>query len=278
MNILLLSPSSAKTPSFEYGVKSALEKLKHDVSVFNYRFSYLHKLSISNKIMNKLMLNKAIKENPDLVLVLKGEKLEKGIIEKISDAGIKTANYIMDDPLGIYGNTKLENIEEYDDFFVFDPFYVKKIKEIGYKNAHYLPCATNTELYREQIIQTKRVYQQDLSFIGTYHKNREDVLANLKAENLKIWGYGWEKSEILNENVKKETLNGTKNINHTKKICKIFNETKINLNVHFTHSRESVNIRTFDIPSTKSFMLTDYYKEIPNLFRKNEIATYKDNE
>ena len=224
------------------------------------------------------MLTKALKENPDLVLVLKGEKLEKGIIEKISDAGIKTANYIMDDPLGIYGNTKLENIEEYDRFFVFDPFYVRKIRETGYKNAHYIPCATNTELYKEQIKQEKRQFQQDFSFIGTYHKNREDVLVNLKAEDMKIWGYGWERSEILNEKVQKETLNGTKNLEHTKKICRIFNETNVNMNVHFTHSRESVNIRTFDIPATKSFMLTDYYKEIPNLFRKNEIATYKDKE
>lgn len=274
--ILLVSPSSSERPSFEYGVKVALEKLNNQVSVFNYRFSYLHKLAISNLVLNKFILKKALNDNPDIVLVLKGEKLEKGIIEKISDAGIKTANYIMDDPLGIYGNTKLENIQEYDNFFVFDPFYVKKIKETGYKNAYYLPCATNPELYTEQITLKKREYRQDFSFIGTYHKNREEVLSELSQEDMKIWGYNWNKSELLKNNFQNEPLHGTKNINHTKKICRIFNETKINMNVHFTHSRESVNIRTFDIPATKSFMLTDYFKEIPNLFRKNEIATYKD--
>lgn len=281
--ILLVSPSSTTSPSFEYGVRSSLESLGHNISVFNYRQHQLHRFSFTRNLLNKKLLNLALKSNPDLVLVLKGEQIQKGVIENISNQGIKTANWILDDPFGKLNKfNEVKNRNEYDDFFVFDPFYVKKLKESGQNNAHYLPCATNTELYTEQIPLTQRKYDQDLSFIGTYQKNRGRILSALYDQNMKIWGYHWDKAPDnlkLNSKIQKESLHGTKNIEHTQKICKIFNQTKINMNVHYPHSIESVNIRTFDIPATKSFQLCDYFKEIPNLFKLNkEIVCYKNTE
>ena len=60
-------------------------------------------------------------------------------------------------------------------------------------------------------------------------------------------------------------------------MCEIFNTSKINLNIHYPHSRESVNLRTFDVLATKSFLLCDYFEELPNLFEiDKEIVCYKD--
>ena len=60
-------------------------------------------------------------------------------------------------------------------------------------------------------------------------------------------------------------------------MCRELNLSKINLNIHAHHSFEGVNLRTFEIPATNSFMLCDYFKEIPNLFKLGkEIVCYHD--
>jgi spore maturation protein CgeB len=282
-DILLVCPGNAKLPSFEYGVKNALQKLGHNVSVFDYRKYQLHRLRFTRNILNKRLLNVAKKNNPDLVLVLKGEQLQEGIIQKITNLKIKTANWILDDPFGRHNKfNKLNNINEYDDFFVFDPYYVKELKEKGQSKSHYLPCCTNVDLYKEQIPIKIRKYKQDISFIGTYQTRRKEILNSINDRDMKIWGYHWDKlNDVspLKNNVVDETLHGTKNIDHTKKICKIFNQTKINMNVHYDHSIESVNIRTFDVPATKSFLLTDHFKELKNLFKlKKEMISYQNYE
>ena len=161
MSVFLVTPDFAKKPSFGYRCKKSFEKLGYKVYTFNYRMYQLHRFSISNNIINKTILKKALFINPDMMFVVKGEKFGKGVIQKISDSGIKTVNWCLDDPFGDYSAyNKINNITEYDDFLLFDSYYVEKIKNIGQENAHFLPIGVDIQHHSEKIPFEKRKYEQ----------------------------------------------------------------------------------------------------------------------
>jgi spore maturation protein CgeB len=279
--ILMVNGDDATEPSFGYRCKKAFENQGYKVHNFNFRQLQLHRLSLGKNFLGQQLLRTAINLNPDLLFVNKGESIPEKIIERISDNKIKTANWCLDDPFGEYFSfNNIKNRNEYDDFFVFDPYYVPKLKEAGQPNAHYLPCAVDPKFHKEMIPFKKRKYQCDLSFIGSHQKNRQEFLENLSEYNMKIWGYRW--SEISKEspiynNIQKEVYQANKTVKDSLETCKLFNQSKINLNVHFNHSKEGLNLRAFEIPASKSFQLCDYLKEAEKLFRiDKEIVCYKD--
>ncbi|MFH2020865.1 MAG: glycosyltransferase [archaeon] len=279
--VLLVTPDSCKLPSFGYRLKKAFHNNGWKTDNFNIRYMYMHKTGITKKVLSKIFLKKALHENPDLVFVDKGQSIEEHVIQKISDAGIKTANWCLDDPFGEFSQlNNIRNRSEYDHFFVFDPYYVPKLKESGQHNAHYLPCAVDTDLYKEEIPLSRQEYSSDISFIGSHEKKREEILGNLNKTNLKIWGYRWKeinRNSLIYSKVQDKLMRFDRNSDDLKEYCKTLNSSKINLNIHSLHSRESVNLRTFEIPATKSFELCDNFKEMQNLFRiDKEIACYND--
>ncbi len=269
--VLLIISKDPERPSFEYQCKKAFQKLGFKVDYFNYRMFQFHRFEITNKLLNKILYQKALNSNPDLIFTIKGETIEKGIIEKLSSKGIKTANWTLDEPFGIYSRfTKIGNIPEYDYFFIFDPYYIEKLKQKGAQEVHYIPCAADPEIHKEMIPIEKREHVTDVGFLGSFQPKREKILKNLTDYNLKIGGYNWRKAKDkkLKKRIQNRVYTGSM-------MNKYFNLSKININIHHPHSKESVNLRTFEIPATNSFMLCDYFKEIPNLFKLNkEIVCY----
>jgi len=273
MKIFFLGTDEGNYPGFAFQCKVALEKLNHEVVYFNYRKFKLNNFKISNFFLNKIILNKVLDSNPDILFVNKGESILEGLIEKISNAGIKTVNWILDEPFGRYeAFNRLNNIPEYDYFFIFDPSYLPKLKKIN-SNSFYLPCAADPVNVHKEILSTsQRKYKYDVSFVGSYEKDRENLFSNLLNFNFNLWGPVWPK--VINKKLKPYY--------HYKKITgksmiKVFNNTKINLNIQAPHGAESMNLRTFELPATKSFQLCDFRKELPLLFKPGkEIAVYND--
>ena len=155
---------------------------------------------------------------------------------------------------------------------------MKKLKETGQPNAFYLPCSVDPDIHKQAISFKNRKYPINLSFLGTYQKNRLELLQKLSEYSPKIWGYHWNKVSKKNpvyKGIQKQQFHGNKKLADVKKMCKVFNNTKINLNIHYPHSIESVNLRTFEISATKSFQLCDNFKDLKNLYKPNkEIVTY----
>lgn len=274
-------PESCKMPSFGYRCKHAFEKLGYEINVFNYRKFQLHRSSYTNDYMNKLLLKKALKLNPDMMFVGKGEKINTGIIEKISNSGIKTVNWYLDDPFGtINKENKITNLSEYDYSLLFDSYYVDKVKESGQPNAYYLPIGVDPQLHKEIVPIKKRKHKYSVSFVGSHCKSRETFLENISDYPLDIWGYRFQKISkklSIHKKVHRKIYHANKYMSHMNKTCEIFNLSKINLNIHHPHTKESVNLRAFEIPATKSFQLSDYFKDMKNMFKlKKEIICYED--
>ena len=271
MRTAIIGTDNSEYPSFSFQCRKAFEKLGFETKYFNYRYLKLHKTKFTNSILNKSIIKKVLDYNPDILFVNKGETILPNVIKKISSSGIKTLNWIIDEPFGkFYKNNKINNIDEYDYFFVFDPYYLDDLKKIN-QNSYYLPCAADPENVHIEVMPfDKRNYISEVSFIGSHEKKRENLLRNLTNYNLNVWGYRWKYIQD-----KKLINNVRNNIPKGKEMCKLFNLSKVNLNIHALHSINGVNLRTFEILATKSFMLCDYFSEIPKLFRMNkEIVCY----
>ena len=120
MRILVIIPLVGKT-AFELGgyCRSALCELGHQVSSFDYsdnRISY--RLSffsgIERAVVGRRLCKTISKFKPELILVVKGDRLSKDIINEIrKDFRGKLVNYWIDDPYRLSVSKKLSPLYDY---------------------------------------------------------------------------------------------------------------------------------------------------------------------
>lgn len=276
MHTLIVTAGSVRSPSFGFRLKSAFERLGHRVSHVNYRAWHLHRCAFGRRFLSKQLVAKCRALKPDLVFVGQGETLVRGTIAAIRALGIKTACWVTDAPFG-YGKT-FACIPEYSAFFVFDRSYVPELQRQN-KNSFWLPCAVDPLLYREVIPLHERDEPLMASFFGSHYPNRQAFFDKLADLDIHLWGFRWaNKTEgtPLHKRVHTETLRVERSDADVRRACEIFNQSKINLNVHFTHSKTSPNQRAFEIPATNSFQLSDWLPDLTTMFKPNkEIVLFK---
>ena len=276
--VMIVCADQGNVSSISNRLKKPFLKLGWQAHTFNYRMWQMHRFGITRAIVNQALISEALSVKPDLLLVFKGESINEGVIKQISNAGITTACWTMDDPFGEHARfNKIRNRNEYDYFFCFDKYYIPKLKEDGQPNSHYLPCAVDPEIHYEQMNWFDRKEKYEVSFVGSHCNKREKFFRELQNYDLSIWGYRWKKVKgALNKRVYPNVFKADKSLTDTNMTCAIFNQSKINMNHHSIQSRQGYNLRTFEIPATKSFQLVEYFEGIEDLFKVgHEIACYK---
>ncbi len=272
MNVLVIDMLGCKSPYLGYQIESAFKQLGHQTRAFDYRAYKLQHLPLTNTLLNSLMVKHANSWKPDLVVVNKGESILPGTIDKIRKHGARAVNWNPDEPFGILqAFNKIKNIAEYDAFFTYDTQYLEGLKEINPKSYHLPAGADPFYAHKEQIPLDERKYPAELCMIGTAYPNRIKLLEKYKEHSMRIAGPGWSKSPI---DMGKQSLSYVDNI----EMVKLFNESKIVLNPYGA-SKNFIcpNPRTFEIPASRSFELTDMPREVKDYFApKKEIVVYKD--
>ncbi|MBN1502653.1 glycosyltransferase [Candidatus Woesearchaeota archaeon] len=270
MNILIVDLAGCREPTLGFQIKSAFLELGYKVRSFNYRKWKLQHFPVTNLVLNKMIVNTAVKWPADFVLVNKGETLLPGTVTNISSRGITTVNWNPDEPFGkLQSFNKIRNIEEYDAFFTYDKQYVKELKEVNPHSYHLPPGADPNGVYKEQIPLKKRKYSADVCLVGTAYANRVELLKQLKKYQVKVAGPGWYKAP---DRIAKRALPFV----DIYQMVQLFNKSKIVLNPYGQSKHFIVpNPRTFEIPATRSFQLTDMPREVKHYFRpKKEIVVY----
>ncbi len=138
------------------GFEKASSKLSEDI------------LEVTNKI------------KPNLIFVIKGETLSRDLIRKIKNKNNKIVNWFPD-PMNLW-DLMIKIAPGYDFFLHFDPLIVRKLKRLGHKNVIHVPFAAEIQ----KRIDKPKIY--DISFVGTYSKDREEKLSKLMKFDLNIWG------------------------------------------------------------------------------------------
>ena len=284
--ILLASTNQSifTEPSIKY-----LTKMGYEVSFFDlwnnpiWNNNFLVKLTNQfPKLKIKLIQNAEVKigqkllkivkqSKPDFLLVLKGKSLLPNVIKEISTLGTKTINWFPD------ATTNWNSIEllstVYDYFFVYDPYILKLLQNIGRTNCYYLPFVADMD--KEAEFKLRSDYKYDVTFIGSYEPGLYDArvqyLSELKDLDLHIWG---------NQNWKKTSL---AKFHHgwmaEDEMLDIYQKSKIVINIdQQIEVEEGLNLRPFEVTAAGSFLLNDPIKDdIFRLFEDGkEIVVFHD--
>lgn len=296
LNILVISPIlGGSYPISKYCV-NALKRLGHSVDFLDNSSYYKTFKSLENiiddknnvaklrsiyiNLISEVIFARAIQVKPDFIFALAQSPLTLDLPKRLRELNIPLAYWFVED---FREMSYWREIAPLCDFF----FTIQReelfgnLEEIGVSNYYYLPLACDPEVHKEVSLteEEEERYKCDISFVGAGYYNRRTSFLRLIDFNLKIWGSEWDLSSPLGRyiqdqgrRIKPEEYN------------KIFNSSKINLNLHSStyhqgvnHFGDFVNPRTFEIASSGGFQLVDYESELHKFFKiEEEIICYRD--
>lgn len=180
--------SGNKKRKTEYLVKNAFQQLGHQVYTFDDKQVY----SFIRGLVNPYFLYKLNRQNPDLVLFSKAEKLNLNSIKKACKK-YPAAMWYFDANIP-FKNDILERAKLVDIFFLTNKSQASELKKKGVSRAVFLPQACGLEYDLAENLTKK----YEVSFIGNNNSNSKNFRTELllkisKHFNLHIWGRGWSK-------------------------------------------------------------------------------------
>ncbi|MDR2726989.1 MAG: glycosyltransferase [Deltaproteobacteria bacterium] len=258
-----------EAPSF-FSAFSALKTLQVGVDrLTQLENSFLH--TVSQAIYAKV-------ENfePDLVLCLAQAPLNRATLNRLKRDKVTTAMWFVEDyQVFPYWRAFAPS---YDYFFTIqkEPF-LDLLRAEGAQGS-YLPLAALPSFHKPLKLDAadRRRYGADVSFLGAGYPNRRAAFRQLTGFDFKIWGSDWEGDALLARHLQA----GGARI-EPEEAVKIFNATRINLNLHSSvrtdrliSRHDFVNPRTFELAACGAFQLTDQRSLMPELFADGELAIF----
>ncbi|QPJ63428.1 MAG: glycosyltransferase [Candidatus Nitronauta litoralis] len=252
-----------------FDMQSCTEKKEHEAVLSRKYLEYL----------SEMIVAKAAETRPDIVLALAQAPLDRDTIRRLKDLGAPIAFWFVED----FRTLKYwEGIAPaYDSFFTIQRGeFFSKLESIECPPFYYLPQACHPPIHSPVKLTANEMIQfgSDLSFMGAAYYNRTQLFSQLLNYDFKIWGTGWDGDSVYGSCLQKSG----KRIS-SEDTVKIYNASKINLNLHSSSFHESVNPngdfvnpRTFEIGACGGFQLVDQRSELCSLFDiGEELITFE---
>ncbi len=290
MKIVLISNSvkEGMAGSYSRGFLELNEKAEiidddklYKESVFLARNKYLHHLfwRFLASFFQKRLIERIVSEKPDLIFIFKGWLVKPKTMLEIKKElpSVKLFNLNTDNPFNTWHHSNsnswiIKSIPLYDAYFTWGKFLVEPILKAGAKRAGYLACGYDSYLHHPVSIneKEKEFYGSDIAFIGSWDEEREVWLEYLKDYDLKIWGNAWQKAPKLKKNWQRRAVS-------SEEFSKVCSASKIVINVLRKQNMPAHNMRTFEVPACKGFMLSTRTEEQKGFFKEAEEADYFSN-
>jgi spore maturation protein CgeB len=296
LRILVVSPLYGGSLPITGYVTEAFEELGHkpymiDNSVFEQGRKHLSSISKNqsqndvlgteySKVIAKSVVSKAIDIKAQVVFFMAQSPGTYETLMELRKLGIPTAFWFVED--GELFDYALKIAPYYDVFFhIQKGEFEKRLKAAGAKHVHYLPMAANPEIHKPVALslEEKDIYGSDISHMGAGYHNRRTFLKSLLDYDFKIWGNDWDDAALISKVIQNDGERVS-----TNEIVKIFNSTKININLHSSTYTDGVNPhgdfvnpRTFEVAACSAFQIVDERSLLNDLFVPGkEIVTFKD--
>jgi spore maturation protein CgeB len=140
----------------------------------------------------------------------------------------------------------------------------------------YLPCGFDPRVHRPLVLDAAESAElgSDVSFVGAGYRNRRLAFRRFLDLDFRIWGSDWGGAEGLGRVIQR----GGARID-TEDAVRIFNASRVNLNLHSSTYHEGVdprgdfvNPRTFELAGAGAFQVVDRRTLLPPLFADDELA------
>jgi len=255
-------------------------------------------LKFGREEMNRMLLETAFREKPDLVFCLIGDDaVKKETIGKITkESGAQTLSFCADDHWKFYNYTKYW-LPYYHWQLTTDPDMIPQYRKVGYKNVILSQWACDHFTYRPLAL--PKIY--DVTFIGAAHGNRKEVVAKLEKAgiNIKCWGLGWPQGRVSQEEMLKIWSQSRINLNFTKssgvlwkELASIFLYRRYDDKIRSNNPRywlantktawasltkNQIKGRNFEVPGCQTFFLTEYVRHLEDYYEiGKEIICFND--
>lgn len=282
----------------EEAVFNAFIHLGHDVQ----KFAWYEYFKPSNKLdgflkrlqnrfiwgpllykLNKDLFDVVEKFSPDVIFVYRGTHINVNTLSKIKRclSNVILVGYNNDDPFGAGHPYSLwrhfiNAIPQYDLMLAYRFHNIVEFKDAGAKRVEMLRSWYFPERNHPLQLsnQDMHKYECDVVFVGHYEDDgREEYLEELVRQgfNFKLYGPGWN-GNLKNDSLLKKLspimmLNGSE-------YNKAINGAKIALCFLSKLNRDTYTRRCFEIPATKTLLISEYSDDLSKLYKEGIEADY----
>lgn len=232
------------------------------------------------EMLSQIVLEGVTERPVDMVICLAQAPLSPRVLTELRRKGIITVMWFVEDCRRFQTWRDIARFYDYM-FIIQQGEFLKQIEAAGAGKCHYLPVGCDPEIHAPTVVAPDELerWGSEISFVGAGYNNRQQMFAHLARRDFKIWGTEWPFNAPFDKLVQEKG----RRIDPTEYI-KIFNTSKINLNLHSSMERDGVepfgdfiNPRTFELAACGAFQLTDNRVNLGELFELgSEMATFSD--
>jgi hypothetical protein len=172
----------------------------------------------------------------------------------------------------IFNNSQAECLPLFDHIFCLDSYYVPFVRSQDCGCVEHLCAAADPEEHRPLSLSEdeQNAYSADVSFVGTHHPERAEVLDAFDGvtDRVRIYGHRWEQAPQLAKWVRVEPVYGRKK-------TVIYGASRLSLHVRGPHMFHGENFRVFEVAACGGVVLARYSPDLERCFDlKNEVVLF----
>ena len=234
--------------------------------------------------VNREAVEAAQRVRPALIFAVKCTFFHPETVSQIrKSTRVPFVNYYPDNPyIGIRWDPReasalrrdlIDVFRQYSVVWMWEKSLTARLQNDGV-DARYLAFAVDPELYSPQLGGEGLNCEQcgcrhDIAFVATYSRARKAELSALRRHSVAIWGKNWPK---------KWKSPSAQHRAHPavwgRRVCRLYAQAPVSLNVLNAESLEGHNMRTFEIPASGGVMLARFTPAQHEFFPENEAAAY----
>lgn len=218
------------------------------------------------------------KKKYDVIWIDKGILIDSKTFESIRkyQVNAKIVGYSPDWMAARHNQSQqfIESLPYYDCFVTTKSYSVEALRKMGAKDVLFIDNAFQSDFHYPRVLTTeeRKRYESEISFIGSWEKERSDSIEFLGAHDIRvnIWGSGpWE--DICK---KYPSLSYKGGDLKDDSYCKALSGSKISLCFLRKLNLDLQTTRSLEIPACGSLMLAERTKEHQSLFEEGKEADY----
>ncbi|MEM5507011.1 glycosyltransferase [Shewanella frigidimarina] len=232
--------------------------------------------------INRDLRHDAEKNRYDLIFIYRGTHIFPSTIKKLKATGAIVFGYNNDDPFSThypkyFWRHFMRGIKNYDHIFSYRNKNLDDYKNISYKKSSILRSYyLKDKNFLIPPASVKKEFKSDVVFIGHYENDgRDEILLHLLKSGiaLKLYGTSWENSPLISE---LKTFTGEIKPVYTE-YNEVLNGAKIALVFLSKLNNDTYTRRVFEIPATKTVMLSEYTDDMANLYQNEKEVFFFNN-
>jgi spore maturation protein CgeB len=209
----------------------------------------------------------AAREGWDSVIAIKAPFLCAESVRAIHKECPRTVMIYPDSPWDAYTQRKdvLSVLSNFRTTFIWSKDLASQLRDCGVW-AEYLPFAHDPIDYQAPTLKSAR--EQSLAFVGQVYKKRIAWIRTLEGLPIKVGGTGWEQRYFGT----RSSIRVTNTTQMGRQACDVYTASLGALNVLDEKNLSGHNMRTFEIPATRTLMIGDRTRDIEDWFPDAEAS------